>query len=435
MADVPDRIAQLRRRIRESDTIDDDDRDLLLEFSDELEFHRYSVDRHIKLVQHCTMLAGDSTKYGADELPDVGLAESIGDDASSVANAKELVRWIHRNYPNEESNRDLRVALRVLGGHVSPGDVDEKPASIEQISATTSRDYDPMPDPTKMYRWKEHMLPIIESAKYTREKAMLAMAWDAGPRSGEIRGLEVGDVGDHKYGLSISVDGKTGQRNTVLIPSVPYVRRWLDDHPAGDDPEAPLWSDLDSGRDVSYRMKLKMLRAPTQKAVENGAVRIPSTIDFTRMRKSSASYLAAENVSQVHLENHHGWVRGSDEAARYIAVFGEETDREIARAHGLDVAADETDPIAPLVCRRCQRETPRDKPACVWCGQVTNQRGAEAADRMESALADEMAGADTAEERGVARGVYEMVREDPEFRANVLERFEPTHGESASSSP
>lgn len=434
MGKYPAPIQSLRDRINASEAVTDEDRDLLIKFSDELEFHRYSVDRHVKLLQHCTMLAGSSEKYDPEELPDVPLSDALGDDKESIEAAKDLVRWIHRNYENEDSNRDFRVALRMLGGHVTPGDAEEKPESVDQISAGWSKNYDPSPDPTKMYSWEEHMLPIIDAAKHSRERAMLACCWDVGARSGGVRSLKVGDFSDHKYGLQATIDDKVGRYSPILITSVPYIRRWLEDHPAGNDPDAPLWSDLDKGRDVSYRMKLKMLRAPTEKALEKGTVRIPSKIDFTRMRKSSASYLASQNVSQVHLENHHHWERGSKEAARYIAVFGTATNREIARAHGIDVSADEPDPIAPPECVRCGRETPREKPACVWCGQVMNPVGAESADRLESALADEMAGAETAEERGVARGIYESVRNDPEFRAELLDRFKPRHDESSSAS-
>lgn len=433
MGNLPSKIQSLRDRIQESEAVTDEDRDLLISFSDELEFRRYSENRHIKLLQHCAMMAGSSQKYDPGDLPDTPLSAAIGDDDDAIEAAKDVVRWIHRNYDNEDSNRDFRIALRMLGGHVTPGDPDEKPASVEQINAGWSKNYDPSPDPTKMYWWEDHMLPIIDNAKHNREAALLAVAWDAGPRSGELRDLRIGDIADHKYGLQISVEGKVGRHSVVLITSVPYLNRWLSDHPDGDNPEAPVWSDLDSGRDVSYKMKLKMLRKPVQTALDNGDVRIPSKMDFTRMRKSSASYLASQNVSQVHLENHHGWERGSKEAARYIAVFGTHTEREIARAHGVDVTADEPDPIAPATCVRCQRETPREKPACVWCGQVLSQEGAEAADQLEAALADEMAEAETAEERGVARGIYESVRTDPEFRAEVLERFGPSHDSSPSS--
>jgi hypothetical protein len=148
-------------------------------------------------------------------------------------------------------------------------------------------------------------------------------------------------------------------------------------HPRSDDPEAPLWSDLDTGRDVSYKMKQKMIRRPVQRAVENGDLKKPSKMGFTRMRKSSASYLARKNVSQHHLERHHGWVENSRQARRYIAVFAEDTAREVARAHGVDVSEDEMDPIGPVECPRCQRETPRDEVQCMWCGQALSQEGVE----------------------------------------------------------
>jgi len=201
-----------------------------------------------------------------------------------------------------------------------------------------------------MWWWDEHILPVLNNAKYARNKAAVAVDWDSGTRSGEFRSMKVGDVGDHKYGKEITVNGRQGQRSVTLITSVPYLQRWLEVHPKGDDPEAPLWCDLDTGREVSYKMKQKMLRKPVERAVKNGDLKKPSKMGFTRMRKSSASYLARKNVSQHHLERHHGWVENSDEARRYIIVFAEDTAREVARAHGMDVSADEIADIGPVEC-------------------------------------------------------------------------------------
>jgi hypothetical protein len=120
-----------------------------------------------------------------------------------------------------------------------------------------------------------------------------------------------------------------------------------------------------------------MLRKPVERAVEAGDLQKPSKMGFTRMQKSSASYLARKNVSQHHLERHHGWVENSDEARRYIIVFAEDTAREVARAHGMDVSDDEITDIGPIECPRCQRETPRDKAQCMWCGQALSPKGVE----------------------------------------------------------
>jgi len=409
-------IDTLRERIENSEKLAPADREALIEFSDELRFRAsdYSNHRHLKLLRHCTILAGDSERYDPDELPDHRLVDALDDEEV----AKDFVRWIHRTFDSEETNRDYRVAIRRLAAHLSSGDPDDTrnlPDSISQISATTSNNYEPMPDPNDMYRWEEHIIPMIDACNLLRDKALITMAWDSGARSGEIRELTVGDVGDHAHGMSVTFDGKTGQRSVVLIPSVPHVRQWLSNHPRRDDPDAPLWCNTNNGEDISYQMKLKILRSAARKADINP----PSKATFTRMRKSSASYLAAQNVSQVHLENHHGWKRGSDIAARYIAVFSEETDREIARAHGADVSVEETDPTAPLECPRCGLDTPRNEPVCVHCGQALDPEAAEQVREQDDRLFDSALQAE-GETANDIEWLRDRVQANPELRAFLL---------------
>lgn len=45
----------------------------------------------------------------------------------------------------------------------------------------------------------------------------------------------MGDVADYRHGYQLTFQGKTGQRTVTLIPSVPYLLRWLYDHPARDE--------------------------------------------------------------------------------------------------------------------------------------------------------------------------------------------------------
>lgn len=125
---------RLRERIEESEDIDPADKEALLAFSDEMRFRKaeYSDNRHLKLLQHCTVLAGDSQKYSTEDLPDVRLVDALESEEAS----KELVRWIHSNFENVETNRDYRVALRMFGEYAS--DCDGKPESIEQVSASNT---------------------------------------------------------------------------------------------------------------------------------------------------------------------------------------------------------------------------------------------------------------------------------------------------------
>jgi len=387
MTDPATQIENMRERIRESDDISDDDRKVLLEFSDELYLlqQQYSDHRHLKLLSHCTNMA---------EKVD-GLADALEDRDAT----EELVRWINRTYDNVETNRDFRVALRVFGRRVTDGDDDDPPDSIDWVPSGTPRNYDPAPNPGDMLHWEEDVLPMIEATNHSRDAALIAVAWDSGARSGEIRSLTIGDVADHRHGYQLTFQGKTGQRTVTLIPSVPYLQRWLSDHPARDDPNAPLWCKLNRPEEFSYRMFTKILEG----AAEDAGVNKPVT--FTNFRKSSASYLASQGMNQAHIEDHHGWVRGSDVAARYVSVFGEDADRELAKIHGAEIDEDdEPDPIAPMDCPRCGKETPREKDFCVWCGQATSHDAVEEI---------------KAEEQDLRDAILKLIKEDPELLDDI----------------
>jgi len=57
-------------------------------------------------------------------------------------------------------------------------------------------------------------------------------------------------------------------------------------------------------------------------AAEDAGVDKPVT--FTNFRKSSASYLASQGMNQGHIEDHHGWVRGSDVADAVLTLIKED---------------------------------------------------------------------------------------------------------------
>ena len=386
MGDPGSQIETLRERIETSEEIAAADREALLDFSDELYLLQteYGDHRHLKLLRHCTRIA---EHVG-------GLADALKDRDA----AEEIVRWINRTYDNEETNRDYRIALRVFGRRTADGNGDDPPDSIKWVPSGTPRNYDPAPNPGDMLHWEEDVVPMIDETMNSRDAALIATAWDSGARSGEIRSLTVGDVTDHRHGLQLTLSGKTGQRTVTLIPAVPHLQRWLSDHPARDDPDAPLWCKLDRPEEFSYRMFTKILES----AAERAGVDKPVT--FTNFRKSSASFLASQGMNQAHIEDHHGWVRGSDVAARYVSVFGEDADRELAKVHGVEVEEEEPDPVGPVECPRCGKQTPRDEDFCVWCGQATDHGAIEAVKEEEQDLRD---------------AILTLIREDPELLDDI----------------
>jgi len=158
-----------------------------------------------------------------------------------------------------------------------------------------------------------------------------------------------------------------------------------------------------------------MFRKILRQAAERADV--TKTVTLTNFRRSRASDLAAKGMSQAHLEDRMGWVRGSDAAARYIALADSDADREFRRLEGADVPEDdEPDPTAPLECPRCERETPRSKDACVWCGQAMSPTAAQKLDEAEDRLFDSVVAAEDEDLVESLRAIRDRLS-DPEVRA------------------
>jgi integrase len=410
MVDSGEQVDTLLDKIEESDAVSDRDTELLQEFNRRLILldAEYSDHRRLKLLRHLTMMAGHSVKYDTEQLPDPELADALEDREAT----EDFILWIKDNYDNERTKKDFRTALRVFGERVTDGE--GKPDSIEWIPTGTANSYNPMPNPAHMLDWNDDVIPMIEACRNTRDKALIAVAFDAGARSNELESLLVGDVSDHEHGLQIMVDGKTGERAVTLVPAVPYLNQWLSQHPAPNKAEVPLWSKLSKPEEVSYRQFLNVFKD----AAERAGIEKPVTP--TNFRKSNATWLAKQGMSQAFIEDRQGRVRGSDATAHYVARFGGEAADEYAKLNGLEVEREDPDPTGPLLCPRCERETPREKSLCVWCGQAMEPDVATQAEEQTTRLIDSLADADE-DMVDDLQVLHSMLSDNPKLKDALLE--------------
>ena len=77
--------------------------------------------------------------------------------------AEDIVRTIHREYDNPETNKDCRNALRAFGRFLTDGD--DVPGSMAWIPTSTSSNYDPSPDPGDMLDWEADVRPMIDGER------------------------------------------------------------------------------------------------------------------------------------------------------------------------------------------------------------------------------------------------------------------------------
>ncbi|GAB7010417.1 tyrosine-type recombinase/integrase [Halorubrum trueperi] len=389
----------------------DADRDLLLAFSDELKLRReeYGWHRHEKLLRHNTR---------ASEHADVELVESIlperddeDFDAAKDA-AKVVVRWIHDTYDieegSQETNRDYRVAFRMLAKHTTRSE--EIPDTHDWISTQTTRDYQPEPDEADMLDWDTHVRPMIDACHNARDKALIALQFEGGFRGGELYDLTLDQISDSEHSVKVRVDGKRGEHDVHLIRSIPWVSRWQAEHPGeGDD---YTWSHLNKPKRVSYQLFLKIFKEAARRA----DVEFPVTP--TNFRKSNAYWLSQQDKSQAFIEDRQGRARGSPVISRYVAKFsGETQEAKFAAMHGIDVDLEEDDDVrAPIVCHRCDRETPADNDLCMWCGTALDAETAARVDELDDEMVEDAVAAardDLDVEAEDVIAARDRLREDP----------------------
>jgi hypothetical protein len=147
--------------------IEESNREALLAFDDALALlnSKYSAHRHLKLLRHVTIMAEEVG----------GVADALDDRDA----AETLVRWIHRNYDNEETNKDYRVALKIFGHRTSDENGSETPDSLDWIPSGTSSNYDPSPEPSNMLDRDEDILPMSDINVLRKDPCEVSV----GPRS------------------------------------------------------------------------------------------------------------------------------------------------------------------------------------------------------------------------------------------------------------
>lgn len=376
----------------------DRDRELLLEFSDELKVRRedYGHYRHEKLLRHCVRMSEHAKVCLHDSLTSRRDGPTGDDEVFEAAKdtAKAVVRWIHDTYDvedgSQETNRDYRVAFRLLAKHTTRGD--SIPDTHSWISTKTTRDYQPTPDEADMLDRETDVEAMIDAARNPRDRALIALQFEAGLRGGELYDLRRKYISDGEHALKVRVDGKRGEHDVHLIWAVPWVQSWLTEHPG--DQDDYLWSKLSTPGRVSYQQFLKSFRECASRAG------VEKPVTPTNFRKSNAYWLATREKSQAFIEDRQGRARGSPVISRYVAKFtGETAERQYAAMHGLDVETESTEPVAPISCPRCGLETPRGEPFCNHCHQAVDHEATAVIDTLLGKVDDRLVEADDAEER------------------------------------
>lgn len=364
--------------IERDEQVSEREQEFLLQLHDEIKKHnrqsssnnQISGTRHESYLSHAHRLVRHT-----------GLMVEVLDPETGEGLVDEIGEWIE-DYDNGYTRDNYISALRVWGRFLAPDAreaQDKHPERFGILEMGNVEDDQPAPEPSEVLFWADIVTIIEATADFqtgVRTAAIVALLWATGMRPmsefWELEYRQIDDRGDHLL-ISVESDSKTFSRTIRVDVGVPYIRRWMfHDHPINDTehgprPDTPLWTPMNDDRLLNYAQ----IRKSIKRVVETTELVKP--VNPEHYRKSRASVLASSRwVTQRDLEQHFGWARGSRVVAHYIAVFTSQSRKHVAKADGADVDLEaEREPITPVWCNGCGRQTPRHRDECLWCPAET----------------------------------------------------------------
>jgi integrase len=242
-------------------------------------------------------------------LIDFDLAQATRDGIERV------VAEINRGPWKEWTKHDKKVVLRKLIQYAKYGRCDHEtpiPPEVSWIKVAV-KENDTRVTPENLLTPKEFEA-IVKAAENARDRALIYVLFEAALRPGELLGMNVGSVQFRDSYCLITVTGKTGLKRIPLVVSYNPLLEWLKEHPARDNPNAPLWCSTATnykGERLSYRHFRLIIRRLAKKAGINKSV-------WPYLFRHSCLTALAKVFTEARLELYAGWVHGSKMARRYV---------------------------------------------------------------------------------------------------------------------
>ena len=252
---------------------------------------------------------------------------------------------------------------------------DRKPECIQGIAHLKRKEVSCY-KPSDLWSQEDDLL-FLKWVTNKRDRCYHTMSRDTSCRPHELLALKIKDIvfktavvvdNSNKYQYAeVVVNGKTGSRPIPLIQSLPYVKDWLANHPSRNNPNSPVFVSLDkhsmgrrqltiNGLKAIYKYYQneffpKLLQDPTvlvedKENIKNNLVLTKRFLPYIRRHSSLTE--KARKLKASTLEQHAGWVPGSNMQKRYVHYFGNESSIDILEAYGIKANDSVIPPINTL---------------------------------------------------------------------------------------
>lgn len=216
---------------------------------------------------------------------------------ATVDDIKIVVNQIRDKDFSEHTKSDYLDKLKRFDKWHNQGEYSEL---TRRISTTIKQKYYKLPS---QLITPQEAQKLVESAKNTRDRALIHILWETGARIGEIGNIKISDIELNKGECFINLYGKTGSRRVMLVESVRDLQNYLKIRNPQNQEEFLflLIGTLNHGKPITYNAIQRIL----QRAVNS--IELRKKVYPHLFRHSRASYLASKGLSEAQLCMVFGW--------------------------------------------------------------------------------------------------------------------------------
>jgi len=425
--DFEARVTTTLESIEANDDVHPDNKTAIREFKRDLKLEGLSDAWLQKLTSHLKVIAehlGDTHFEGMDK-----------------ADVKDLVEWAQGREVSDATVNAYKQVIKRFWRWQADLPRGEHPEETDWINTSNHDGKDTLPDDLLT---REDIDALLDACRNTRDQAFIALLWETGARIGELIDLTVGDIEDHQHGRKVVVEGKTGPRRLPLLEAAPALNKWLNDHPAAGNNNAPLWCQLRNGSEkLSYHyIRQKLLVRPGKRAAKQNPaefadnesavndpeeeVKFHKPLNPHHFRHSRATYMANE-FTEAQLCEWFGWVQGSDVPAKYVHLSGRDIDNAYGRLHDLEPEDEKEQEQAVQDCDRCDELNEPGAAYCVRCGFALDpERVASFEEQVSDDVKHDYAETDPGDDKQDKLDALDDLLEDPEVKDALLEKMGET---------
>jgi integrase/recombinase XerD len=241
---------------------------------------------------------------------------------------------------------------------------------------------------------EEEMQYLSNASINPRDKAFFEMAKEVGIRIGGIGSRQIKHVSFDELGVKVTIYDKTMRGEPVrFVSSASYLHIWLDNHPFKNNPEAPLWIDLEKTSQGPVPLDYNGFRALIKRTVERhnkraeklGFPKITKRIHTHLFRYHAQTRDELAGVPRAIMCKQRGWKSDSKQPERYARIVSKDVDSYYARKFGLNGGEIKEQP-KPGRCPRCKEVNAPGTGYCYKCGLPLSQKAENLEQKVQNML-------------------------------------------------